>query len=120
MPDRKAESVETESTREYFQVSVTAPSQEEASSLGQMAVERRLTACAQVSGPISSIYWWKGEVTSASEFICTLKTTADRLPALTNAIKEAHSYDLPEIVAVPIVAGDAAFLAWIKDETRTR
>jgi len=109
--------MEAESGRGYYQVSVTAPSEEEAGSLGQMAVERRLAACAQISGPISSTYWWEGEVTSASEYVCTLKTSSDRLPALMDAVKQAHSYAVPEIVAVPISAGDAAYLAWIGDET---
>jgi periplasmic divalent cation tolerance protein len=108
------------SDRDYYQVSVTAPSEEEARSLGRMAVERRLAACAQVSGPISSTYWWEGEVTSATEFVCTLKTSSDRLPALMDGVTQAHSYAVPEIVAVPIAAGDSAYLAWIGDETRQR
>lgn len=103
--------------RDCYQVSVTAPSEEEARSLGRMAVERRLAACAQVSGPIWSTYRWEGEVTSAAEYLCTLKTAADRLPALMDAVKQEHSYVVPEIVAVPIAAGDAAYLEWIGDET---
>lgn len=101
-------------------MTVTAPSEEEAAALGRTAMEGRLAACAQVSGPITSTYWWEGEVTSASEFVCTLKTSADRLPALVDAVKEAHRYELPEIVAVPIAAGDPAYLAWIGEETRKR
>jgi periplasmic divalent cation tolerance protein len=110
--------VDVESGREYFQVSVTAPSEEEAGSLGRMAVEHRLAACAQVSGPISSTYWWEGEVTSASEYVCTLKTSGARLPALLDAVAQAHTYEVPEIVAVRIAAGDSGYLAWIGDETR--
>ena len=110
--------MEGESGRDYFQVNVTAPSKDEAGSLGRMAVERRLAACAQVSGPLSSTYWWEGEVMSAPEYLCTLKTRSDRLPALMEAVKEAHSYEVPEIVAIPIAAGDSAYLAWIEDETR--
>lgn len=112
--------MEAESGRDCYQVSVTAPSEEEARSLGRMAVERRLAACAQVSGPIWSTYWWEGEVTSASEFVCTLKTSTDRLPALMDAVTQAHSYEVPEIVAVRIAAGDSAYLRWIGDETRDR
>jgi periplasmic divalent cation tolerance protein len=112
--------MEAESGREYYQVSVTAPTEEEAGSLGRMAVERRLAAGAQVSGPIWSIYWWEGEVTTASEYVCTLKTSSARLPALMAAVKEAHSYKVPEIVALPVAAGDAAYLGWIGDETGVR
>ncbi len=111
--------METDPDGAYFQVSVTAPSRDEAASLGRMAVERRLAAGAQVSGPLSSTYWWEGEVMSAPEYLCVLKTRSGRLPALIEAVKEAHSYEVPEIVALPIVAaGDSAYLAWIEGETR--
>jgi periplasmic divalent cation tolerance protein len=105
---------------DHYQVSVTAPSAEEAQRLGRMAVEGRLAACAQVSGPIASTYWWEGKVTSASEYVCTLKTTSDRLPSLMAAVREAHGYEVPEIVASPIDAGDPAYLSWIEDETLDR
>jgi periplasmic divalent cation tolerance protein len=101
-------------------VSVTAPSKEEAGYLGRTAVEGRLAACAQVSGPLSSTYWWEGEVITAPEYLLTLKTTSDRLPVLVEAIRKAHSFEVPEIVVLPIVAGDSAYLAWIADETRER
>ena len=100
-----------------YLVTMTAPSAEEASRLGRAAVERRLAACAQVSGPISSVYWWDGEVTSSQEWLCTLKTTALRLEELTDQLRSMHSYDTPEIVATPIVAGDADYLAWVDAET---
>ena len=102
----------------HFQVTVTTSGREESDSLGRMVVERRLAACAQVSGPITSTYWWEGKVTSATEWLCTLKTTAGRLEKLVAVVREAHSYDVPEIVAVPITAGHGAYLAWIEDETR--
>ncbi|HVC68940.1 MAG TPA: divalent-cation tolerance protein CutA [Acidimicrobiales bacterium] len=101
----------------FYQVSVTAPSPEEAGSLGQMVVGRRLAACAQISGPISSTYWWDGEVRSAPEWQCTLKTTSSRLEELMAAVREAHSYEVPEIIATPIVTGEPAYLAWIAGET---
>jgi periplasmic divalent cation tolerance protein len=112
--------MEADSGREYFQVNVTTATEEEAQSVGRMAVESRLAACAQVSGPIVSTYWWEGEVTSALEYVCSLKTSAVRVPALMAAVKEAHSYEVPEIVAVAIAAGDSAYLAWLGEETRER
>jgi periplasmic divalent cation tolerance protein len=102
----------------YYQVTVTAPDEAEASALGQMAVHGRLAACAQVSGPITSTYRWEGQVTSTPEYVCTLKTTSHRLPALVAAVRQAHSYDVPEIVATAIAAGDGDYLAWIDDETK--
>jgi periplasmic divalent cation tolerance protein len=100
-----------------YLVTVTASTEAEASRLGRAAVERRLAACAQVSGPIASVYWWDGEVTSAQEWMCTMKTTAPRLGELTDQLRSMHSYDTPEIVATPIVAGDAHYLAWVDAET---
>ena len=104
----------------HYTVTVTAPTSEEAKALGQYAVESRMAACAQVSGPITSTYWWDGEITSASEYVCTLKTTSHRLQALMEVMRGVHSYDVPEIVAVPLAAGDSSYLAWIEAETRER
>jgi periplasmic divalent cation tolerance protein len=101
-----------------FQVTMTAATEDEATRLGRMVVERRLAACAQVSGPISSTYRWAGEITSASEWVCTMKTTGDRLDPLFTALRQAHSYEVPEIIAVPIAAGDPDYLAWIEDGSR--
>ncbi len=110
--------MEAHSAVEYYQVSVTAPSEEEAGSLGRMAVERRLAACAQVAGPVSSTYRWQGAITSAVEYVCTFKTTSGRLRSLMTAVRQAHSYEVPEIIATAVTAGDPAYLAWIEDETR--
>lgn len=104
---------------DHYQVTVTTPTADEAERLGRMAVEGRLAACAQVSGPITSTYWWEGEVTSNSEWLCVLKTSATQLEPLMVAMRSAHSYQVPEIIATPIAAGDVAYLAWIEDETRS-
>jgi periplasmic divalent cation tolerance protein len=103
----------------HYQVSLTAPSLDEAARLGRSAVENRLAACAQVFGPIASTYWWEGEVRSAEEWSCQLKTTRALLRRLTESLRAAHSYDVPEIVAVPIDDGDPAYLGWIEGETRS-
>jgi len=99
------------------QVSVTAPTQEEASRLGRLAVESRLAACAQVSGPLTSTYWWEGAVCVADEWLCVLKTTADMVAPLTDVVRAAHSYDTPEIVVTPVVGGDEDYLTWVRIET---
>lgn len=102
----------------YCQVQVTAASAEEADRLGRLAVEGRLAACAQVSGPIDSTYRWEGEITSATEWVCTLKTTADRVPSLTTALRAAHSYQVPEILVSDVNGGDPDYLAWLEAQTR--
>jgi periplasmic divalent cation tolerance protein len=98
---------------DYFQVSTTAGSEAEAEKIGAALVERRLAACVQVIGPIASCYRWQGDVETAREWLCLAKTAAGRYPQLEAAIRELHSYDEPEIVATPIVAGSAGYFDWL-------
>jgi periplasmic divalent cation tolerance protein len=98
---------------EYLQVLTTTGSEEEAERISSALVERRLAACVQVLGPISSRYRWQGEVETAREWMCVAKTEAGRYAELEAAIRELHSYDEPEIVATPIVAGSAGYLDWV-------
>jgi periplasmic divalent cation tolerance protein len=100
------------------QVTTAIDSREAAERLAALLVEERLAACAQVIGPVTSVYRWEGRVERATEWLCLLKTTAGRLPALVARIRAEHPYQVPEIVAVPIVAGDPAYLAWIEDGVR--
>ena len=100
---------------EYLQVLTTAGSEEEADRIGAALVERRLAACAQVLGPIASRYRWQGKIEQAQEWMCVAKTEASRYPELEAAIRELHSYDEPEIVATPIVAGSKGYLDWLGD-----
>jgi periplasmic divalent cation tolerance protein len=98
---------------EYLQVLTTAGSEEEAERISAALVERRLAACVQVIGPISSRYRWRDEVEQSTEWMCVAKTEAFRYQELEAAIRELHSYDEPEIVATPITAGSAGYLDWI-------
>ncbi|RSN61911.1 divalent-cation tolerance protein CutA [Actinomadura sp. WAC 06369] len=100
-----------------LEVHVTAGDREEAEKIVTGAVEGRLAACAQISGPITSAYWWEGKLEKDEEFLVVMKTTEDRLDELVGSVKAAHSYDTPEIVAVPIVGGLGDYLEWIKEET---
>jgi periplasmic divalent cation tolerance protein len=102
---------------ECVQVVTTTDSAEEAARLARSAVERRLAACAQVGGPITSTYWWEGQVQTGTEWQCVLKTTAARLDALRAHLEAEHSYDTPEIVATVIAGGSPAYLEWIRRET---
>jgi periplasmic divalent cation tolerance protein len=98
---------------DYIQVSTTTGSEEEAERIGEALVERRLAACAQVIGPVASRYRWQGKVETAREWICVAKTEASRYPELEAAIRELHSYEEPEILATPIVAGSRGYLDWV-------
>ena len=104
---------------EVLQVTTTTGSRAEADAIAQAVVEARHAACVQVVGPITSRYWWEGAVEVAEEWLCLAKTTADRYPALEAAIRELHSYDEPEIVAVPVAAGSPSYLEWVARETGT-
>ena len=104
----------------YLQVQTTTDSRAEAVELARGAVESRLAACGQVAGPVASTYWWGDEIERAEEWFVFFKLPADRYDALVEFLVERHSYDEPEIVATPLVAGSPSFLAWITDETRPR
>jgi periplasmic divalent cation tolerance protein len=102
---------------EYVQVHTTADSRELADKIARSAVESRLAACGQVVGPIASTYRWQGFIEQAAEWLVLLKTTADRFDALAAHIKGEHTYDTPEVLAVPVLAGDDDYLRWISSET---
>jgi periplasmic divalent cation tolerance protein len=103
---------------QFLQVQTTTDSRAEAVELAQAAVEARLAACAQVAGPIASTYWWEDGLERAEEWLIMLKLPADRFDDLAEFLAERHSYDDPEIIATPIVAGSQSYLDWVADETR--
>ena len=103
---------------DYLQVQTTTDSRAEAMELAAGAVRARLAACGQVAGPVASTYWWNDEIERAEEWFVFFKLPADRYADLAAFIAEHHSYDEPEIVATPLVAGSPTFLSWIVEETR--
>jgi periplasmic divalent cation tolerance protein len=102
---------------DHYQVLTVTDSEADARRLADLAVERRLAACAQVVGPITSVYRWQGAVESATEWQVLLKTTASRVGELIEALRAEHKYDVPEVIATPIEAGTPDYLAWITSET---
>ena len=103
---------------EFLQVQTMTDSRAEAMELARAAVEARLAAGTQVAGPMASTFWWNEEIERAEEWFIFFKTTTDRAEEAITFIADRHSYDEPEIVAVPIVAGATAYLDWLRDETR--
>ncbi|GAA4156780.1 divalent-cation tolerance protein CutA [Actinomadura keratinilytica] len=101
----------------YVQVTTTTDSRQEAADLARSAVAERLAACAQLVGPIASTYWWEGEIETAEEWMVVFKTTDERFDELATLITEVHSYDTPEIIATPVVAGSMDYLAWVAEQT---
>jgi periplasmic divalent cation tolerance protein len=99
-------------------VYVTASSRDEALKIARMVVEERLAACANVFQPITSVYWWEGKVQEEGETSFLLKTRTELVEALTQRVRALHSYTCPCVVALPVAAGNPAFLSWIDNETR--
>jgi len=97
---------------------ITTDGPDEARAIGRALVEARLAACANVLGPMTSIYRWEGAVQEGEEAVLIAKTTAALVDALTAKVRELHSYDCPCIVAVPVDGGNPAFLEWVAAETR--
>lgn len=97
----------------YIQVMTATASKADAQKVARAVVEARLAGCAQIIGPIASTFWWEGEVQEEDEYLCLIKTRADAFDALANVIKEAHPYDVPEILATPFVNGNQGYLDWL-------
>lgn len=93
------------------------PDRTVAETLAHTLVERRLAACVNILAPCRSVYQWQGAIETAEEFPVLIKTTATAYPALEAAIAELHPYSVPEIIALPITAGAAPYLAWLAGET---
>jgi periplasmic divalent cation tolerance protein len=91
----------------------TCGDEAEALKLARAVVEARLAACVNIMPPVRSIYRWEGKIESAEEFLLLVKTTDDRFAALREMITALHSYDTPEIIALPIVDGSEKYLAWL-------
>ena len=105
-------------SRTFVTVWVTAPNRALAVKLGRLAVESGWAACAQISGPMESIYRWQGAVESAKEWRLVLKTRARRLPGLEALVIANHPYDTPQFLVLPVLGGSAKYLDWLGECTQ--
>jgi periplasmic divalent cation tolerance protein len=103
---------------EYIQVVTTTERREDADRIALVLVEQRLAACVQVSGPISSTYRWRGNIETAQEWQCRAKSRNDLFPEIERAIRGLHPYEVPEILATPIIAGNGSYFDWLKEQLR--
>lgn len=118
-PRRKAGLLaEDDAVEDVLFVYMTTPDRTTARELGKALVRERLAACANVLDGVESLYWWQGEIQEAVESVCILKTTAAGYEALEKRARELHPYEIPCIVALPLVRGHAPFLHWIIEETQ--
>ena len=102
---------------DYIVVFVTAP-EDEAPELARTLVEERLVACVNIVPGLRSLYWWKGKVEDEPEVLCIMKTRSNLFEPLRDRVRELHSYEVEEIIALPIQAGNAPYLDWIKENTK--
>ena len=98
---------------QYRIVLVTCGSTAEARNIARSVVEKKLAACANIVTGVESIYRWKGKVERAREVLVVMKTTAPRLPDLEREVNLLHSYDIPEFIVLPVVAGSREYLKWV-------
>ena len=96
------------------------PNRASAQTLARYLVESRLAACVSIGAPVESLYHWRDQIETAEEFPVAVKTRAERYAAVEAAIREQHPYELPEILAVPVVHGLGPYLDWIAGETVER
>ena len=103
---------------DIVQVTTTTGNREEAQRIAAELVDNHLAACVQLSGPITSHYHWEGKLETSQEWLLSAKTTRDMYDRVEQTIRELHLYDVPEILATPVVAGSDVYLAWVKSEVQ--
>ncbi|MDE2059023.1 MAG: divalent-cation tolerance protein CutA [candidate division NC10 bacterium] len=104
-----------ESTPTHIVVLITASSRQEAEVIGKALVESRLAACVNISAGVYSLFWWQGAVERQEEVLMLVKSRRDLLSSIIEIVKGLHSYSVPEVVALPILAGSADYLAWVDE-----
>ena len=99
----------------YIQVVTTVEKKSQAEKIGRHVLDKRLAGCVQIQ-QCNSMYHWQGDVEQNDEFLCVMKTREDLFDVLQAAIRDMHPYEVPEILATPIVLGNGEYLAWLEEE----
>jgi len=97
----------------YIFVVMTAANMEEAVKIVRCLLDERLIACANIVGPVSSLFWWEGKIDEASEFLVFMKSHRSLFKRISERVKEIHSYQVPEVIALPIIEGSPPYLEWL-------
>ena len=105
-------------TEKYQVIMTTCPDLELAERIARELVDRKLGACVQIIPGVQSYFRWQGKIEKAAEYLVLIKTTVGNYQDVEKRIKQLHSYELPEIIALPITAGGRDYLAWIDDNTK--
>lgn len=102
----------------YVVILVTSASKKEAGAIAQALIKKKLAACVNITKAAESLFWWKGKVDAAKELLLIIKSKRALLPRIIKTIKSKHSYDVPEVIALPIISGNPDYLRWIDDSLR--
>ena len=105
-------------TNEEIVVYINTPNEDEAANIAQALVESRLAACVNIVKNIRSIYSWKGKIEDDAEVLMIVKTRKTLFDKLSNMVINLHSYDVPEVIAIPIIDGSANYLTWLRESTK--
>ncbi|MEM2634765.1 MAG: divalent-cation tolerance protein CutA [Nitrososphaerales archaeon] len=103
---------------EYIHVVATMSNKNEAERIAKILLEKRVAGCVQIIGPIISMYWWKGKIERAEEWLCLIKSRLNLYNELESLIRENHSYEIPEILAMPIIKGNNDYIKWLNNELK--
>jgi periplasmic divalent cation tolerance protein len=101
----------------YIVILITSDSIEEADHIARVLLEKKKVACINILRGIDSYFWWEGKVDSARENLLIAKTRASLLPEVVALVRKIHSYDVPEVIALPIIGGNQDYLEWIDQST---
>lgn len=99
--------------RNYIVVLVTTSNKEEAEKIANSLLNEKLIACANIIGPVHSLFWWTGKIERTEEYIILMKSRESLFDKLSERVKALHSYDVPEIIALPVVKGYKAYVEWL-------
>ncbi len=97
----------------HIVIFVTAANKKQAQRIAKCLLGQKLAACVNITGKVDSLFWWKGSLDKASEWLLVIKSRKDKFKQIVKAVRAAHSYQVPEIIALPIIAGDKEYLRWI-------
>ncbi len=99
----------------YVFIVTTTSNKEEAVKIVRSLLKERLIACANILGPVSSLFWWQGKIEEENEFLVFMKSRKSLFERISKRVMEIHSYDVPEIILLPIIEGSPPYLDWLRD-----
>lgn len=104
----------------FIVILVTAGTEAEANKIAQILLKQKLVACVNIIPGVNSLFWWEGKIDKSCEVLLVIKTKSSFLKEVVESVKKNHSYEVPEIIALPIIGGNKDYLKWIEEVTRKK